>query len=124
FIESLRNISRVDLGIDIDNVTTFAISPRRNAYDTLRSAALFDRVEEELAALPGVRGVTSAAVPIVANSNWGQRVWVEGFVKDPDTDDDSRGNAVGGADVHVLGVRLIAGGDFSAADNAGAVEVA
>src|SRR5206468_12769802 len=68
--------------------------------------------------------VTSAAVPIVANSNWGQRVWVEGFVKDPDTDDDSRVNAVGAAYFHVLGVPLIAGRDFSAADNAGSMKVA
>ena len=41
FIESLRNISRVDLGIDIENVTTFGISPGKSAYDSARTAALF-----------------------------------------------------------------------------------
>jgi predicted permease len=124
FIESLRNISRVDLGIDIENVTTFGISPGRNAYDSTRTLELYRRVEEELSALPGVRGVTSATVPLLANSNWGQGVTVEGFHKDPDTDIGSRFNAVGPNYFHVLEVPLIAGRDFSPSDNMGAMKVA
>src|SRR5690349_14013991 len=83
FIESLRNISRVDLGIKIDNVVSFAISPGKNAYDSARTAALYGRVEEQLTAIPGVSGVTSSTVPLLANSNWGTGVPVEGFHKDP-----------------------------------------
>jgi predicted permease len=124
FIESLRNISRVDLGIDIENVATFAISPARSAYDSTRMVALYARVEEELAALPGVRGVTAAAVPLLANSNWGQGVTVEGFPKDPDTDVGSRFNAVGPNYFHVLGVPLVAGRDFTLSDNDGGMKVA
>jgi predicted permease len=124
FIESLRNISRVDLGIDVENVATFGISPARSAYDSTRTMALFDRVREELSGLPGIIGVTASSVPLVANSNWGQRVWVEGFVKDPDTDDGSRFNVVGPNYFHVLGVPLVAGRDFSVADNEGATSVA
>jgi predicted permease len=123
FIQSLRNISRVDLGIDIENVTTFGISPGRNAYDSARTVALYSRVEEELAAMPGVRGVTSSSVPLLANSNWGQGVTVEGFKKDPDTDVDSRFNAVGPNYFHVLGVPLIAGRDFTIGDNTGSMKV-
>ena len=52
--KSLRNISRVDLGINIDNMVTFAISPARSGYDSTRTLALYARVEEELAAIPGV----------------------------------------------------------------------
>jgi predicted permease len=122
FIESLRNISRVDLGIDIDNVTTFGISPGRSAYDSARTAALYARVEEDLSAIPGVQGVTSASVPLLANSNWGRGVSVEGFQKDPDTDAGSRFNVVGPNYFHVLGVPLVAGRDFTASDNAGALK--
>src|SRR3954470_22431448 len=124
FIESLRNISRVDLGIDIENISTFGISPGRSAYDSARTAALYERVEADLLAMPGVRGVTSAMVPLLANSNWGQGVTVEGFQKDPDTDIGSRYNAVGPNYFHVLGVRLLAGRDFTIADNAGGLQVA
>ena len=95
FIKSLRNISRVDLGVTIDNMVTFGISPSLSGYDTTRAKALYSRVEEELAALPGVTGVTAAMVPLLAGNNWGQGVSVEGFKKDPDTDDGSRFNGGG-----------------------------
>jgi len=124
FIKSLRNISRVDLGINIENVVTFGVSPARSGYDSTRATALYARMEEQLAAIPGVSGVTAAAVPILAGNNWGEGVSVEGFKKDPDTDDGSRYNAVGPNYFHVLGVPLLAGRDFTASDNAGAMKVA
>jgi predicted permease len=124
FTESLRNISRVDLGIDIDNVATFGISPGKSAYDSARTAALYARVEEDLAAIPGVRGVTESSVPLLANSNWGRGVSVEGFQKDPDADNGSRFSVVGSNYFHVLGVPLIAGRDFTVSDNAGGLKVA
>ena len=124
FIKSLRNVSRVDLGIEIDNVVTFGISPARSGYDTARTTALYARVEEELTALPGVKGVTSSAVPLLAGSNWGRGVSVEGFKKDPDTDDESRYTPVGPNYFHVLGVPLLAGRDITPSDNADAMKVA
>ena len=124
FIESLRNISRVDLGIDIANVVQFGISPARSGYDSTRTMALYDRVEQTLAALPGVRGVTSSTVPLLGGNNRGRSVSVEGFRKVADTDDGSRYSNVGSNYFHVLGVPLLAGRDFTAADNAGATRVA
>src|SRR4051812_45067465 len=124
FIKSLRNVSRVDLGIKIDNVVTFGISPGLSGYDTTRMAALYQRVEEEIAAIPGVTGVTASAVQILANNNWGENVSVEGFHKDPDTDANSRYSPVGPNYNTVMGVPLIAGRDFNANDNAGSAKVA
>ncbi len=65
FIKSLANISRVDLGLRTDNVATFSIAPLLNGYEPERSAVLFERLREELAALPGVEAVTSAVVPVL-----------------------------------------------------------
>ena len=48
FIKSLRNVSRVDLGIKIDNMVTFSISPALSGYDTTRAKALYARYEDEL----------------------------------------------------------------------------
>jgi predicted permease len=124
FIKSLRNISRADLGIDVAHVVEFGISPLRSGYDSARTMALYDRVEQALAALPGVRGVTSSTVPLLGGNNRGRTVSVEGFRKLPDTDDGSRYSNVGPSYFHVLGVPLLAGRDFTAADNAGATRVA
>jgi predicted permease len=124
FIKSLRNISRVDLGIKIENVVTFGIAPSRNGYDTVRTRELYSRVEQGLATIPGVTAVSSSAIPILSGSNWGEGVSVEGFKKDPDTDAGSRYNAVGANYFHLLGVPLLAGRDFTVNDDAGAMKVA
>ncbi len=124
FIKSLRNVSRVDLGINIDNMVTFGISPARSGYDSTRSLQLFGRVEEVLTSLPGVSAVTSSGIQLLAGNNWGEGVSVEGFKKDPDTDVGSRTNAVGPSYFHVLGVPLLSGRDFTALDGSGAMKVA
>jgi len=51
-------------------------------------------------------------------------VSVEGFQKDPDTDAASRYNAIGPNYFHVIGVPLIAGRDFTAADRGNSLPVA
>jgi len=124
FIKSLRNVSEVDLGIRVDDLVTFSISPALNGYNNARSRALFDRVHEELAALPGVAGVTEALVPLLSGSNWGTDVSVEGFKKGPDTDANSRFNEVGPGYFGVLGAQLLSGREFTDADEAGRARVA
>jgi len=124
FIKSLHNVSRVDLGIKIDNMVTFNISPSLSGYDTTRAKALFARYEQELSSMPGVTAVTSSMVPILAGDNWGNSVWVEGFKKTPDTDDESQFNAVGPSYFTTFGVPLLAGRDFRAGDGATTAKVA
>ena len=86
---------RVDLGVDTENLLMFAISPELNGYTPERSRALFERVEDELAALPGVTSVTASLVPLLGGSNWGTSVSVQGFEAGPDTDTHSNYNEVG-----------------------------
>jgi predicted permease len=124
FIKSLANVARVDLGIRIENVVTFRISPIRNGYDSTRSKNLFARVEEELAATPGVSGVTAGLVPLIAGNNWGNSVRVEGFPDGPDVDDGSRFNMIGTDYFKTLGIKVLAGREFSAADALGRPDVA
>ena len=124
FIKSLRNVSRVDLGLNPENVVTFGLSPQASGYDSTRSQQLFARVEEEFAALPGVRGVTSTMVALLSGSNWGTGVHVEGFKVDPDTDNDSRLNAVGPGYFDIMGVPLLAGREFTTSDTKGSPRVA
>jgi predicted permease len=124
FIKSLTNVSRVELGLNVDNVVTFTVSPVRNGYDSTRSRNFFLRLEEELAALPGVNGVTAGMVPLLSGSNWGNSVRVQGFPDGPDVDDGSRFNIVGPSYLGTLGMRLVAGRDFTPADDRAGPRVA
>jgi predicted permease len=124
FVKSLWNVSRVKLGVNIDNVLTFTISPRSSGYDSTRSKALYARLEDELASIPGVTGVTSSLVPLLGGSNWGTDVQVQGFKEDADTDDNSRFNEVGAGYFRTLGIELLAGREFTTADDIGRPDVA
>jgi predicted permease len=124
FVKSLQNVSRVELGIKIDHITTFRIAPILNGYSPERRRVLFEQVSEALAALPGVTGVTAARVQLLANNNWGEGVRVEGYPHGPDIDLGSRYNAVAPDYFKVTGVPLIAGREFTSADAFGRPKVA
>jgi predicted permease len=113
FIKSLDNVSRVDLGVETENVVTFRLSPVLSGYEAEQSRALYDRVEAELAAQPGVTGVASARVAVFGGNSWGNNVMVEGFEAGPDTNRNTRYNAVGPGYFETLGIPLLAGRDFT-----------
>ena len=124
FIKSLTNITRVDLGLRTDNVVTFRTSPVLSGYDQLRVRTFFDRAEQEMAAIPGVTGVALSRVPLLAGSNSGNDVNVEGFPSGPDIDTNSRMNEINAGYFRTLGIPLIAGREFTIADTTGAPRVA
>ena len=124
FVRSLMNVSRVDLGVQVDDVITFRISPRLSGYDFDRTRQLFIRAEEALGAMPGVTGVGASLVPLLAGSNWGSDVNVQGFQRGPDTDANSRFNEVNPGYFRTLGIPLLAGREFTESDAHGAGRVA
>ena len=124
FVRSLINVSRVDLGVRTENLITFSVSPELNGYTPERSRALFERIEDELAALPGVTSVSGSLVPLLAGNNWGSSVSVQGFAAGPDTDVNSRYNEIGPGYFRTVGIPLLAGREFTRADAIGAGKVA
>ncbi|HEY2824477.1 MAG TPA: ABC transporter permease, partial [Gemmatimonadales bacterium] len=124
FIKSLDNVSKVDLGLKTDDIVTFSISPELSGYDSTRGHVLFDRVEQDLAVIPGVTNVSEALVGVIAGNNWGNSVSVEGFKKGPDTDDGSRFNEVGTGFFRLLNIPVLSGREFTASDVLGSPKVA
>ena len=124
FTKSLINVSRVELGFNIENLITFGVSPELNGYNTERTKQFFERLEDALAAQPGVIGVTAALVPAIGGSNWGNNVSVEGFKADADTDTNARFNEVAPDYFKVMGIQVLAGREFTRADAPGAPKVA
>ena len=124
FIKSLANVSRVNLGVDVDNLVTFGVAPVLNGYSGVQSLQMFSRIERDVGAIPGVRGVAAARVQVLAGNNWDNDVAVQGFPKTPDTDADSYYNAVGPGFFGTMGVTLLNGREFTAADVDGAPRVA
>jgi predicted permease len=124
FLKSLMNVSKVDLGVTVDNIATFAINPARTGYDSTRSALLFNRVEQELASIPGVTGVADGIVPLLSGDNWGNDVRVQGFACLPDVDCNARYNEVGTNYFKTFGVQMLSGREFTSSDAAAGQRVA
>ena len=116
FTRSLLNVSRVDLGVKIDNLVTFGLSPQLNGYTPERTRIFFERLEDELASVPGVTGVTTSLVPMLSGSNWGSSVNVQGYPSGPDVDNNSRFNQVGAGYFKTMGIPLISGREFTRDD--------
>jgi predicted permease len=116
FMRSLVNISRAELGIRTDNVITFEVAPELNGYPPERSVALFERMEDELSALPGVAQAAAALVPMLGGNNWGSSISVQGFAAGPETDAHAYYNEVAPGYFSTLGIPLLAGRDFTRTD--------
>ena len=124
FVRSLLNVSRVNLGLSIENVVTFSVSPERNGYTREQSRQFFQRAEESLGAIPGVTGVTETMVGLLAGNSWGNDVEVDGWKSGPDIDSNSRFNEVGAGYFKTLGVPVLSGREFTPSDRLGSPKVA
>jgi predicted permease len=124
FVRSLLNVSRVNLGLNVDNVVTFSLSPQRNGYTREQSRQLFDRVEESLKAVPGVTGVTEGLVGLLGGNSWGNDVEVDGWKSGPDINSNSRMNEIGAGYFKALGVPMVSGREFLPSDRVGGPKVA
>ena len=124
FLRSLRNVSRTDLGLSVEHVAVFTISPELNGYAPERRKQLFERVESELAALPGVSGVTSARIALFHGGGWGSEISLEGVKSDPAVDHNAMINQVGPQFFRTLGIPLLTGREFTSADREGTPAVA
>jgi predicted permease len=122
FVKSLANLMHVDLGMITENVIGFGISPSLNGYRAEQIRALFERAEQDLAAIPGVRGVALAEVPLLGGDNWGNSLEIEGRKKRDG--DNSMVNEISASYFAQMGIPLISGREFSERDNAAAPKVA
>ncbi len=116
FTKSLSNIGSEDLGIDVDSLVTFGITAQLSSYDQQELLVLYDRIEETLAAQPGVTGVGTTAIPLFYDFSLGGSFAVEGTEPAPGADTYSAATAVGSGYFAALDVPLLAGRVFTDAD--------
>jgi len=124
FAQSLVNVARVDLGLQTESVVTFRLIPGLNGYPAERQLQVFDDVERELAAQPGVMSVSTATVPLLAHSQWSTSVDVEGLDSAAPRETIVNANRIGTGFFATLDIPLLAGRDFTDADRQGRPKVA
>jgi predicted permease len=114
---SLGNLEGQDFGFEIERRVLVAMNRPPAAYTPEKLAALYRDVEARLNRLPGVQGVGLALYNPLTD-NWGEGVLVAGHP--PPRPEDQIGaswDRVSASYLQNLGMRLVRGRHFSAADN-------
>ena len=117
FAQSLANVARIDLGVDTDSIVTFSASPRMNGATAEVARLTFERIEERLAAQPGVTSVGSARIALLTGRGASAQPAIEG--RDAVEGDRTRSmsNEVSPDFFRTLSIPLLMGREFTAADD-------
>jgi putative ABC transport system permease protein len=124
FARTLWNLRKQNLGLSTENLITFSIQPQLNGYDPRGTVSLIDRLQERIAALPGIRGVAVSEIPVLTGVDMGTNITVEGrpnLISDSDHVDF---DAISPNYFSTMGVPLLRGREFNAADTASSHKVA
>jgi predicted permease len=123
FARSLANLRQLDPGFRPDHLMTFSLDASQNGYAEPALRALYRRVSDAAAALPGVRAVAFSELAVLTNSDATSNYSFEG-VQHTGDDFQVAQNWVAPGFLSTLGVPLLAGREITAADRQGAARVA
>ena len=124
FTRSLMNLRGLDPGFQPDRLFAFDVDPSLNGQDFTQRVATLRRIQEELAAEPGVASASAAEVTLMSDSNSSSTVRVEGYEAKEGEDMNPNFNYVAPGFFETLGIPLVAGRDLAETDVLGAPQVA
>jgi predicted permease len=116
FARSLSRLRSVDLGFRQENLVTFALDPSISGTPGETIQPLYRRVVDALAALPGVNGVADSDYGMMGAGIDVERLDIEGFQSQKEGDTDVCQLIVTPGYLRTLGMVLLTGRDFVAAD--------
>jgi putative ABC transport system permease protein len=124
FTRTLHNLKSLDVGFATDHLVTFNIDPSLAGYQPAQNLEVDSRVLRTLAALPGVRSVAGTNDSELANDNWSNNITLAGYTAKENEDMNVEHPKVSPGYFSDMGMRLLAGREFTDADRAGTQKVA
>jgi predicted permease len=117
--KSLRNLERQDFGLKTQNRYVAHLDPAGAGYTPEKLPALYDRLQQQFAAVPAVKSVGLALYSTLEGNNWGETVYVEGKPDPgPNAHNGSSWDRVNPGFFETVGQPVIRGRGFSDADTA------
>ncbi len=124
FVGTLQNLRSADSGFRSDNVLQLSLNPRQIGYTTGQMRSFYDRLLEQVRAVPGVHAASFIDSGLMSGGKKTEDLYPPGYQPRPNEDVFSEFNAVGPGFFKTLGISLPRGRDFEARDNAAAPNVA
>lgn len=117
FVRSLSNLKGANAGFrEIENLVTFQVDPALNGYSNERIRAFYTELLANIRALPGVKSVGYASVPVLRGWEWDSSMQVEGHQSQDGEDMQAFMNSISPGYFATMGVPLLLGRDFDARD--------
>jgi predicted permease len=124
FMRTFSSLATMHLGFDRDPVLVVDINARRSAPDLASRVALYGRLREAAAAVPGVSAASLSVVTPVSGSTWNTLLETVDDRTLPSNDREIYVNHISPAWFRTLGIHLAAGRDLDDRDVAGTPDVA
>ncbi|HEX7049882.1 MAG TPA: ABC transporter permease [Longimicrobiales bacterium] len=121
-LRSLRAVSAVDPGVDVDRLLTVSVDLERAGYDAAGRKAFYDRALERLRALPGVEAASIALLAPFDGNSMGLAVEAPGWDSTA-VDEGPYMNIVGPDYFRTVGMPIVRGRGFTEQDRAGGERV-
>jgi predicted permease len=120
FARSLYNLRSLHPGFTTENLLNFSIQPALSGYRNGKALDFFERTIHQLQSIPGVRLVSASDVPLMTPDRNMYTVKVEGYTPKERENMNFDINMVAPSFFSTIGVPILAGREFTAADRLGA----
>jgi predicted permease len=124
FVRTLVNLKNLDTGFDKDNLLLFGINPTTAGYKGPALNDFYARVQQRVAALPGVVSATASLHLLLSGSMRGNSIWVSGYNPKPGEELSVRVVPAGSNFFETMKIPLLRGRDFNERDNESAPKIA
>jgi predicted permease len=123
FLESLTNLRELRPGFDTHNLVTIAVEPTLNGYKPALARQYYRQLTERLEALPGVKSVAFAVIPLLIDDEWDNWVTMEGYTPKQGETPDPYMQFCSPRFFETLKIPLLLGRGFTINDGEGAPKV-
>ena len=124
FVRTLNNLKSVNVGFATEHLLTFGIDPQLAGYQDNQTLALHQRMMDALSKLPGVRAVAATTDADISDNNSRSNFSIAGRKESDDEHMNVEWPNVSAGYLTTMQMPLLAGRDFTEADNRTAARVA
>lgn len=124
FLRTVLSLSSIDTGFRTDHLLLADVELTSTRYPDDKGIAIHQRIEQAMAAVPGVASVSPMSMPLIADSETVSSFVTEAESADPDKAKGERIENVGNTFFSTLGIPVIAGRGFGPQDTAASSRVA
>jgi predicted permease len=118
------NLTRVELGFRPENVLLFQLDAGRSGYKDEKAVEVLRRIQERLASIPGVMGVTMSRHALMAGSRGTRNIHAGGTPARSREGINVHVHLVGGSFLKIMGTPVLMGRDILESDDQAAPKVA